>query len=108
MYLDCEPYEDSSDHFTIECEPQCPDCHKMDVATRLMIGRPNKGPHFSVIHMAIGDISLYEAFHQDDRVKEVCNPNSGQDDKLIPFNFVYVSLNKLSLKSRVNYILNYA
>jgi len=73
LYLDCDRFDDSSSHFTIECEPQCPDCHQMDVATRLMIGRPNKGPHFSVIHMAVGDISLYEKYHEPNDVKALCD-----------------------------------
>ena len=49
----------------------------MDVATRLMIGRPNKGPHFSVIHMAVGDISLYEKYHEPNDVKALCDNASG-------------------------------
>lgn len=72
LYIDCEEFDESKEHFTHECEPQCPDCHKTDVATRLMFGRPNKGPHFKVIHMAVGDISLYERYLGKDEIKAMC------------------------------------
>jgi len=72
LYIDCGLFDDDRNHFTIECEPQCPDCHQMDVATRLMIARPNKGPHFKVTHMAIGDITLYEKYHEQSDVKSLC------------------------------------
>ena len=98
LYIDCEPFEESNSHFTLECEPQCADCHKMDVATRLMIGRPNKGPHFSVIHMAIGDVALYEVYHEQSEVKELCgSPSTGEIDRTFYVLFKFSRMLKVCL-----------
>ena len=37
-----------------------------------MFGRPNTGPHYSVINMAVGMIALYERFASVEDVEEVC------------------------------------
>jgi len=37
-----------------------------------MVGRPNKGPHFKVTHMAVGDILLHDRYSDQDDVKLIC------------------------------------
>lgn len=74
LYINCDEFDKSLPHASSECD-QCIDkngCHKTDVATRLMFGRPNKGPHFKVIHMAVGEISLYERYFDKEDVKKIC------------------------------------
>ena len=71
LYINCDLFDDSSHHDSVECE-RCQNCHQTDRATRMMVGRPNKGPHFKTTHMGIGDFSLYEEYFDADEVRMIC------------------------------------
>ena len=86
LFINCDLFDQSVDHKINECE-KCRWCHKTDVSTRLMFGRPNKGPHFKVIHMAVGMISLYEKYSTEQDIENIC----GKSGKLYLFSDLYIS-----------------
>ena len=97
MYLNCDLFDISDAHIVEECE-QCEGCHKTDVATRLMFGRPNKGPHFKVIHMSVGDISLYEKYFDKDEIKLICGEKNEGTTQLLHFLLLNFALDSCTVK----------
>ncbi|XP_012557208.2 uncharacterized protein LOC100201718 isoform X1 [Hydra vulgaris] len=78
LYINCALFDKSNSHTPNDCE-NCQNCHKTDRATRMFFGRPNKGPHFKVTHMALGEVSLYNTFSDKQDVEMICGAKNNQD-----------------------------
>ena len=75
MYINCELKGHTTDgKHCMGCHSK--GCHVTDANTRLMIGRPNYGPHFRCSKFESGDIAFYEQYLGDDDVASICGGNA--------------------------------
>ena len=56
-------------------------CHRTDINTHLMIGRPNYGPHFHTAMFHSGDLGVYERYWSPSAVNMMCAKSKPDTDR---------------------------